>query len=121
MHTIQFYTPKIKGPFAEDVSTYYYSNQTLDSLVIDKYSIRPEKKIHFQKSIEVYQYDQEQQLQSVQYKVWDLETDELLEERIEAFEYQDNGFVYIYKELPRKKLLSKRRLPLQYQLTYTFL
>lgn len=129
----------------EEIADYRYSHSELDSTIINTYQIRKLKpKLHKiavrkyskgnitgckevylspqvyrdQKSELQNKYDRKNRLISSEYRSWD-SSNEISQIRIEEFEYQKNKYTYRYKQSLIKER-GKEKLPLQYELTYSF-
>lgn len=129
----------------EEITDYVYNNKKLDSSITNTYKIRKElhsldkitirnyskgnittmkenylskQMFRNQKSITRNTYDRKNRLVSLEFKAWDHKL-EIAQLRVEEFEYHKNKYIYRYKQSLHIEE-GKKKLPLQYELTYTF-
>jgi hypothetical protein len=129
----------------EDVTDYIYSKNKLESATTNTYKVRNSTRELYKtakyrykkgkitnkeeawinpqnfedrKSYTEHKYDRKDRLVSSEYKGWD-NNNEISQVRTEEFEYLKNHYIYRYKQTLKKER-GKKKLPLQYELTYTF-
>ena len=129
----------------EERTNYFYSKKALDSSVINNFymggetptlsrkrvntfeSGRPQtvsdewlsvERHKDQKSFLKHNYDSQNRLASTEYQGWD-NNGEVRTVYVEEYEYLTNAYVYRYIE-SFKKERGKEKLPLQYEMTYSF-
>lgn len=126
--TIFFYH---KGMLASSVTNHHYlsnAEKTLEKTILSTYShgkvVSVKKNYsndqHYEDKVSLieYQYDKEGKLISSTYTGWDNDNN-IAQLRLEEFEYHKNQYTYRYVE-SLKTEGGKKKLPLQYELTYLF-
>lgn len=101
------------------ITDHYYNSNVLDSSVTNTYFFIKDKKEFYSKSSIKYSFDENNRLSRTVCREWDKML-KPLEVYTEEFEYLKNKYLYRYKESLNIEL-GKKLMPLQYEMTYTFL
>ena len=105
--------------YKEEVTNYYYSDKILDSSKTNTFYINSQDKRFDISSVSEFKFDDNKRLVYSKKSTWDKDG-KLTEQYTEELKYEKNKYIYTYIE-SLKTEMGKEILPLQYELTYTFL